>query len=178
MTGNTFRNNVFANLDQGFELDGNPQSGNHFYNNTFDHLALEGIVYGGSAAPSGEVIENNIFFDVGGGGDGPISCYNSTIPTWITNDASMRSGSMGSYCGGCTCPASLTLDPGFVSYGDATGSGADYHLCFANGSPGGCSAISGVANSGTTIGSFSSDKDGVARPQGSGWSIGAYEEHP
>ena len=178
VTGNTFRNNVFANLDQGFELDGNPQSGNHFYNNTFDHLALEAIVYGGSSAPSGEVIENNIFFDVGAGGDGPISCYNSTVPTWITNDVSMRSGSVGNYCGGCTCPASLTTVPGFVNYGNATGAGADYHLCFANGSPSGCSALSGVANSGTTISSFSSDKDGIARPQGSGWSIGAYEEHP
>ena len=68
--------------------------------------------------------------------------------------------------------------PGFVSSGDDTGAGANYHLCFANGSPSDCSAISGIANSGTTISSFSVDQDGTPRPQGSGWSIGAYEEHP
>jgi hypothetical protein len=178
VTGNTFRNNVFANLDQGFELDGDPQSSNHYYNNTFDHLSLEAIVYGGAVAPSGEVIENNIFFDVGSGGDGPISCYSKAVPIWITNEADMRSGSVGNYCGGCTCPPTSVIEPGFVNYGDATGLGADYHLCFANGSPAGCSAISGIANAGTTISSFSTDKDGTARPQGSGWAIGAYEEHP
>ena len=134
------------------------------------------IIYG--SASSNEVIENNELFDVGAGGDGPISCYNQTVPAWTTNNTTMRSGGVGNYCGACTCPTSSSIAPGFVSSGDDTGAGANYHLCFANGSPGGCSAISGIANSGTTISSFSIDKDGTPRPQGSAWSIGAYEEHP
>jgi hypothetical protein len=176
VTGNTFRNNVFANLNQGLQLDGSPQSGNHYYNNTVDHIGQEAFIYGG--ASSNEVFENNELFDVGAGGDGPISCYSSTVPTWTTNNASMRSGSVGNYCGSCNCPSTSSTAPGFVSSGDVTGAGANYHLCFASGSPVGCSAISGIANSGTTISSFSIDKDGTPRPQGSGWSIGAYEEHP
>jgi len=176
VTGNTLRNNVFANLNQGLQLDGSPQSGNHYYNNTIDHIGQEAFIYG--SASSNEVIENNELFDVGAGGDGPISCYNQTVPAWTTNNTTMRSGGVGNYCGACTCPTSSSIAPGFISSGDDTGAGANYHLCFANGSPTGCSAISGIANSGTTISSFSIDKDGTPRPQGSAWSIGAYEEHP
>jgi hypothetical protein len=179
VTGNTFENNVFANLHQGFELDGSPQNNNHYYNNTFDHMTLEALVYG-VVVGAGETVENNEFYDVGGGGDGVISCSSATLPTWTTNNATMRSGSVGTFCESCTCPSSTTLAPGFLSTGTINGTGADYHLCLGNNSPAGstCTALSPLADVATTISSFQTDHDGVSRPQGSGWSIGAYEQVP
>lgn len=51
-------------------------------------------------------------------------------------------------------------DPNFVDYNDK-----DYHL--QSGSP--------AIDAGASIASVSTDKNGVSRPQGSGWDIGAYE---
>ncbi len=162
ITGNTMRNNVFAALN-GLQLYGSPMSGNDYYNNTFDHLGGEVFVYGN--ASTGDTIENNMFYDSGNNNDGPIS-WNGTGVTWTSNDAIMRTGSQGTYCGGSGCPTSFSVVPGFVNYGTSTGVGADYHLL----------ATSNIRDSGTTIGSFSWDKDGTTRPIGPAWSIGAYEK--
>jgi hypothetical protein len=148
----TYRNNVFANLRQGINLESN-WSSIHVYSNTFDHIAQEAIIFH-QAVDGATDVENNIFYDVGAGTDGTIACSTSTLPTYTTNDAYMRSGGVGSYCGSCTCPTSLSVVPGFTNSGDGTGLGANYHLATG----------SGLAILGTTIGSFSVDKDNVTRP--------------
>lgn len=159
----TYRNNVFANLLQGINFETNVSS-LHVYNNTFDHISQEAIIYHQHIDPQSDVT-NNVFFDVGAGSDGPIACADSHPPDYLTNDAVMRSGSVGTFCNACACPMSLSIAPDFVDNGDGTGSGANYHL----------GAASAIKAAGTSIGSFSKDKDNLDRPQWSAWSLGAFE---
>jgi hypothetical protein len=173
----TYRNNVFSNLEQGVNLESGWSNVN-FFNNTWDHITQEAVIYH-THISSGSSVANNMFFDVGDNSDGVIACSDATTPAYLTNASAQRSGSQGTYCGSCACPSNLSIAPGFVAAGDATGSGANYHLCFASGNPvAGCAGLSGLANTGTTSGTFSVDHDNVARPQGSAWAVGAYEEVP
>jgi hypothetical protein len=105
---------------------------------------------------------NNLFFDVGRGGDSYLGLNVPGDPTVATNVHHMRSGTPGTY--GSTAPF-IDVDPLFVNAGDATGAGADYHLQLA----------SPIKDSGTTLASVPVDYDGVARPLGAGYSIGAFE---
>jgi hypothetical protein len=124
-----------------------------FLNNTFDHIEQEAIIYQDARTSQDKVI-NNIFFDVGAGSDPFITSCNPTIEN---NDFFMRSGSPGSGC------SFLNNNPMFVSNGDSTGSGADYHL----------QASSPLIGAGVVDG-VSTDFDGVARSAPP--SIGAYEK--
>ena len=77
--------------------------------------------------------------------------YNSI---YLTGGAAAYSGTHASWNAN-----TVSTDPLFVSVG------TDYHL--QSGSP--------LIDAGTTIASVTTDKDGVARPQGSAYDIGAYE---
>ena len=148
----TMQNNVFANMFQGLQIGAGvgPVS---FLNNTFDHIEQEAIIYQ-DARTSGDKVIDNIFFDVGAG-SGPF--ITSCNPTIENNDFFMRSGSPGSGC------SFLSNNPMFVSNGDSTGLGADYHL----------QASSHLIGAGVVDG-VSTDFDGVARSAPP--SIGAYEK--
>jgi hypothetical protein len=76
-------------------------------------------------SPNDEVI-NNIFYDVGSGGDAYSAVTQGGNPVFQANDFSMPGGAkVGSYP---TVEPFMPDDPLFVKYGDATAAGADFHL--------------------------------------------------
>jgi hypothetical protein len=156
VTNLTFQNNMLVNAGQGIDIESGVGPVNA-YNNTFVHIAQEGLVCNG-ARTSADKIMNNIFYDVGDGGDSYTSgCQNSTFDN---NDFYMPGGaSVGTYP---SVEPYLSLDPMFVNYGDSTGGGGDFHL--QSGSP--------LKGTGTTISTVTNDYYGTSRV-GSAYSIGA-----
>lgn len=170
----TYRNNVFANMRQGINNAGSAIGQLSVLNNTFDHLIEEAIIFG--TVRTGDNIENNVFYDVGTSGDGFLCGISGSTETFATNLYFMRSGAPPSglwWCGSAV-PAYQAVDPIFVSSGDATGTGANYHLCVTG--QNGCTSTSPVGHAGTTIPSVTNDYDGTARS--GGYSIGAFQMVP
>jgi len=172
VSGITYQNNVFQDMIRGVNAtqDGSepPVGQLNFYNNTFDHVIQEAIVVTGSGRT--DSIENNIFFDMAGG-DGFISY--STGETFLDNIFYNRAGapSGGLWWGGGATPAFQSVNPLFVSTGDATGVGANYNLCVAG--QNGCTTTSTIGHAGATIATVPNDYSGT--PRSSGYSIGAYQ---
>jgi hypothetical protein len=156
----TYQNNVFANMRQGVNVGSNV-AGLIFWNNTWDHILQEAVIFEDARSPTDQIV-NNIFYDVGQGQDA-YACIPSGFPTISANDFIMRSGPTGTYCGGAPY---FSLDPIFQNSGDSTGVGADYHL----------QSASPIKDLGATIGNVTNDYDGTPRPTGPGYSIGAFEE--
>jgi Right handed beta helix region len=153
-----FQNNLFSNMLQGI-LIGSSVATVKVWLNTFDHIAQEGVVFL-TPRSSADEVGDNIFFDSGSGGD---SYTTSGAVTLYNNDCIMRSGAN---CG--TYPANyphVSVTPMFVSRGDSTGAGADYHL--QGGSP--------LLGSASTVPAVDVDFDGVTRPPGT-YSHGAYQQ--
>jgi hypothetical protein len=161
----TYKNNVFADMEDGLIIGEGQPSGvavMKILNNTFDHIKREAVQFNDTRTSADEVT-NNIFFDVGGGGDSYM-CLAGGNPIIQSNDFYMRGGtSVGSYCSNAPY---LSVNPAFVNSGDATGAGANYHL--QAGSP--------VKDNGVTLPQVTNDYDGTIRPIGPGYSIGAFEE--
>ncbi|MGH7905941.1 MAG: hypothetical protein ACREP6_04880, partial [Candidatus Binataceae bacterium] len=154
-----FDDNVFANMLQGLNVSDNSSMTIDFWNNTVDHILEEGVIFINGGTSNDQVV-NNIFYDVGNGGDSFL-CDNGSV-TVQANDQFMRSGSPGTYCSNATAE---NADPLFVNSGDSTCSGADYHL--QSNSP--CESV------GVTLPDVTNDYDGVSRPSGS-YSEGAYQK--
>jgi hypothetical protein len=156
VTNLTFQNNILSNSGQGIDIESGVGPVNA-YNNTFVHIAQEGLVCNG-ARTSADQIMNNIFYDVGDGGDSYTSgCQNSTFNN---NDFYMPGGaSVGTYP---SVEPYLSLAPMFVNYGDSTGAGGDFHL--QSGSP--------LKGAGTTISTVTNDYYGTSRV-GAAYSVGA-----
>ncbi len=151
-----YRNNVFVNMRQGLNVS--DTTGLKVLNNTWKNIVQEAVIM--SSSPQG-AIENNIFYDVGGGGDS-YACLDSASRTGLViagNDHYMSRGSPGQFCSSAPF---ISEDPMFVNP-DAM----DFHL----------SAGSPLIDFGTALASVPDDYDGVARPQGSGYDIGAFEFH-
>jgi len=157
----TYQNNVFSNMRQGINVGVNVATLKVF-NNTWDHIVEEAIIFNDSRGSADEIV-NNIFYDVGSSGDS-YACIPSGSPTIESNDFFMPGGaSLGSWCSNAPY---TSVDPKFVNYGDATGAGADFHL----------QSTSPVIADGTTLSTVTNDYDGIARPAGSGYSLGAYQK--
>jgi len=160
-----FKNNVFADMKDGLIIGEGQPSGvaaMKVWNNTFDHIVTEAVDFNDRRSGVDEVI-NNIFFDVGAGGDSYM-CLPGGSPVIQANDFYMRGGgSLGNYCSNAPY---ISFNPTFVNAGDSTGSGADYHL--QSGSP--------IKDNGVTLSQVPVDYDGTPRPLGAGYSIGAFEE--
>jgi pectate lyase-like protein len=132
-------------------------------NNTVIHSGINGIVIGAGDAPGGITnnnsrVVNNIAIQNGSYG---IQEFGSTGSgnKFLNNLASGNpSGDMALQTGSTS--GTILSAPAFVNAG-----GGDYHL--ASGSPG--------IDSGTPTSAPSNDINGGARPQGSGFDIGAYE---
>jgi len=130
-------------------------------NNTWDHITEEAVIFNDTRSGADQII-NNIFYDVGGGGDS-YACIPSGSPTIETNDFYMPGGgSPGSWCSNAPY---MSFDPMFVNDGDSTGIGANYSL--QNSSP--------ARSDGTSLAGVTDDYTGNTRPL-SGDSIGAYQQ--
>ena len=170
-------NNIFYSLGDGSAGD----SGG-----AFACLYAPGIVNAGSA-PSGTVdIYNNSFYNCGltsGNWRGAMILYPGSAPaltyrlrnnvvysanssqSYFAGGAPVTCGRMNDWYGNggvpSGCSGDLNVNPGFVST-----STPDFHPS---------SASSPLVNAGVTISGASTDFDGVTRPQGAAYDIGAYE---
>lgn len=156
----TYSNNVFADMRQGINIGVNV-SALRVWNNTWDHIVEEAVIFGNTRSAADQVI-NNIFYDVGSGGDS-YACIPSGSPTIEANDFFMPSGSPGTWCSNAPY---ISVNPLFVNAGDPTGAGADYHL----------QSTSPVKDNGVALTGVVNDYDGTARPIGAGYSLGAFEK--
>jgi len=129
------------------------------YNNNFINIGIHGIGFGEIKTISGETIyttgeiKNNIF-------------YNAGSDYWASAGSSFEASNNLIYHNNKTVNQSsypndiVNQDPLFVDP-------ANYNFHLQTNSP--------AINKGITISGFSYDKDGISRPQGSNWDIGAYE---
>jgi hypothetical protein len=153
----TLQNNELSNMRQGIVVGSNVGA-LHVYNNTWDHVLEEGIIFNDMRSSADEFI-NNIYYDVGAGGDS-FAEVPSGSPVFEDNDFYMPGGgSLGTYP---TVEPYISVAPMFVNYGDATGAGADLHL--QAGSP--------LKGAGTTLTEVVNDYYGTSRV-GAAYSIGA-----
>jgi hypothetical protein len=158
-TNLTFRNNLFINGRDGclFEL---PVTGVHFYNNTVVHVLHEGI----NVYTANNEIKNNLFYDVGGGGNYDTFMCDGGQPQLVAaNIQRLPSGATpGTYC---SIYVGLNVDPMLVS--PLYSSAGDFHLM-----PG-----SGAIDQGVNLlaQGVTRDMDNVTRPQGAAFDIGMYE---
>jgi hypothetical protein len=156
-----FMNNVFVSMYQGLLVDGGGSNitGLQFDNNTVDNITQEGVTLIENV-PAAQII-NNIFTDVGAGGDNYLSADSSSSNFTAThNDMWMSNGSMpGTYGSNATY---INENPQFVNL-----AGLNFHL----------SASSPLIDAGQTLSQVTHDYDGVSRPQGAAYDIGAFEYH-
>jgi hypothetical protein len=137
----TFKNNVFRDMAQGLQWSNAP--GVNFWNNTVVRIGQEAVVL--SNAPNSQLI-NNIFYDVGGGGDSYACIDSASSNTAIaSNDHYMTSGTPGTYCSNAP---HLTVDPQFVDVNNF-----NFHL----------QAISPMIGVGTTLTQVTNDYYGTSR---------------
>jgi Protein of unknown function (DUF1565) len=125
-----FSNNITINSFHGLITDSTVPNFNfpplHFFDNTEDNIAEEGIeneCYGGGTCTASDfAIVGNIFYEVGSGGDSYYAGFQ--CPTTIAQNVfHMRSGGVGSYAGNCSpAPVYVNNDPLFTSVGTLTGS--------------------------------------------------------
>jgi hypothetical protein len=153
----TFQNNELSDMRQGIVVGSNVGA-LHVYNNTWDHVLEEGVIFNDMRSSADEFI-NNIYYDVGAGGDAYAEVPSGS-PVFDNNDFYMPGGgSLGTYP---TVEPYISVDPMFVNYGDATSLGADFHL--QAGSP--------LKGAGTTLTEVVNDYYGTSRV-GVAYSIGA-----
>ena len=153
----TFQNNELSDMRQGIVVGSNVAA-LHVYNNTWDHVLEEGVIFNDMRSTADEFI-NNIYYDVGAGGDSYAEVPSGS-PVFENNDFYMPGGaSLGTYP---TVEPYISVAPMFVNYGDATASGADFHL--QAGSP--------LKGAGTTLTEVVNDFYGTSRV-GAAYSIGA-----
>jgi len=144
------RNNVIANLQRGDGIKVYRGTNHKLYNNTIYKATGPGItVVTGSVS-----VINNLL--VGNNGSGAQTSFSGTV-------TSTNNGYSNTFGGSCTnCVSGLSG----AAFADAAGN--NLHL------------VSGSAaiERGTSLDTFSTDKDNVARPQGKTWDIGAYQSAP
>lgn len=139
-----------------------------FYNNLVYNNGVigggqaDGIRVGGGTSansPTNTQIYNNVFY---GNAHRGIAIDSGSVGTIIRNNISFGNNqtAIANFSSTTTLSHNLTTNPLFVNP-----STFDFHL--QSGSP--------AINAGTTIATFNTDFDGVLRPQGSAWDIGAYE---
>jgi len=127
------------------------------YNNTWVHVTEQALLFNDFRSPADEII-NNIFYDVGYSGDS-YAAVPSGSPIFEANDFYMPGGAtVGTYP---TVEPFMSVAPGFVNYGDATGAGADFHL----------GSGSGLVSAGIVLPQVTNDFYGNSR--GATYSVGA-----
>lgn len=157
---------------------------NDFVDNTGGYRAIRFDSFGGNPTGTGNEIKNNIFYNVGNGtsSDPIINIDNSTgfTPSSFSFDANIyyqpgrtqyitfrgTSYTAANWVAHSEPKGKSGQGPAFLSY-TAFANANDYHLQAAD---------SVAKDAGVDLSAnFSSDKDGVTRPQGVAWDGGAYE---
>ncbi len=169
--GNVLNNISYRNAAWGIHLNHNPGNGvvanNLVYQNGRGGITLSGDSTAGYICDN-ETVANNLVISNGGfagrGFSQAIREYSATGPNnkFLNNLIYGNADNSISLLTG-TQSGTLTSNPQLVNY-QADGKG-DYHL--QSGSP--------AIDAGTSTGAPATDFDGVARPQGAGYDIGAYE---
>ena len=162
--GHAYNNVSFRNSGWGIHL-WHSASNLVIANNTLFNNLSGGIVIGNNATiADGLVVNNNIAYNNKQGikEEGKTGTHN----IYRNNLVFQNSSSNFSLQHGKTAAGTVSADPQFVNFtGDPTG---DYHL--RSSSP---AIDAGISDSAPTT-----DYDGVSRPQGPAWDIGAYEYVP
>jgi len=168
-TGITIRNNIFYNFagDGGISIPGTVIYNNVFWRVGFDKAVAISLSTNTSLT-AGDEIKNNFFIGCGDGVQTPD--YGAGYDRPYT-----ETGSSNNYYAKSPTAAIpwgtqyfSTPEPNYINGGNpvfVNYTNNDFHL----------QATSPAKDRGTTISSFATDKDGITRPQGSAWDIGAYE---
>jgi hypothetical protein len=159
--GNIYRGNLIHDSTTRAGLYLSSANNTQAYNNVIYAVPAQGIRLGpecGGGCDNGQVYNNTI---VGTGG-ACLEINGNNSNTKVRNNICWNtSGNIADTGTGTVQDHNLLgTNPLFVNEG-----AHDYHL--AAGSP--------ALNAGVTLGTFNTDADGVTRPQGSAWDIGAYE---
>jgi hypothetical protein len=159
------RNNVFANIGNGGSCEFFIHIQTSLYNNTFFRCGLSntGNVISASNLPVGEsvTVRNNAF----------IACGTGTTKGWYAGTVSDYNFVSNTATGGAKTGFSETHginggNPELIAYFDnCTTSSCNFHV----------GATSALIDKAAVVSGYTTDKDGVTRPQGSAWDIGAYE---
>ena len=168
-TGWIFRNNVFANIrDQMSLLTENTK----VQNNTFFQVALTQAGVMDCSYDSVEIRNNVIIGANATSTQGMINIQNEATPTLGYNFFSLpKANSYGARDSGAYDAIKGT---GSINGGDPK-LVAVYDDCVANECNFNILVDSPLKDVGATLTGFSTDKNGVTRPQGAAWDIGAYE---
>jgi beta-glucanase (GH16 family) len=150
----------------GMEIHNQNSTGAHggtflIYNNTFYQNGAPSLNGGGeldiNELPQSVVLKNNVFYTYASGTLGYID-WEGTNPQANVSGSNNVWFNRGS--GPSQTSANITQDPLFVN-----AAGSDFHL----------QATSPAKDAGVTVATVTRDHDGILRPQGSGYDIGAYE---
>lgn len=170
-------NNIITNISgHGIQVAGYDMVENlKIYNNTIAYTGISAVVIwdGFGTHPTdtnigikGVEVKNNIFYNCGTRGEGPMDTSGVTFNgLLITNISLSNNLTFGSKVGltasrkGYTAADNIVADPMFVN------DKSDYRL----------KASSPAIDKGTTLTKTKTDLDGVSRPIGTGYDIGAYE---
>ena len=169
----TFRNNIFYNVGMTGSTYGNNNTitNLNFYNNVFHKVGYMYYIYGSVRTYSSHALQyasgtvgevkNNVFLECG---DEPSVNYKGWYAGagTITKDYNYVAGPSYAAKSGFseTYGINGVVDPKFINE-----AGHDYRL----------QSSSPLKDVGATIASFSVDKNGISRPQGPAWDIGAFE---
>jgi parallel beta-helix repeat protein len=153
-----FHGNGVALKSGGGGLHVGSGNNNQAYNNLAYNNADTGISTGSGAGST--KIYNNTIYNNGNGGVVVSSASNAEIQNNIIYANGSAYGNLADFGSGTIVSNNLTTDPLFVDAG-----AANFHL--QSGSP--------AIDKGTKLSIVTSDFDGIARPQGSGYDVGACE---
>ncbi len=159
----TFRNNIFMNVRVGvhFEkISGEDITEIEVVNNTFYNITHQGVLVEGTASGT---LQNNAFYDVGSHRESYLTLHPGASQMVIGYNSQAMSDGRPPGKRGSQAPYARDvwgIDPKF-----ANAAAKDFRLL----------PDSPLINAGVTFQSVTTDFAGVARPQGSGYDIGAYE---
>jgi hypothetical protein len=154
----TVINNVFYGSISGWGVQTAVGFSGLIANNTFafTRTIQSGQLMLWDPASGAITVRNNLFYNPPGGV--AVSTYTFSVPSCSIDHNMVYGGSMGS-APGCTFANNIVANPSFVN------ASSDFHLLA--GSP--------AIDAGVPVSGVATDYDGVARPQGNGFDIGAYE---
>ena len=162
--GNIVRNNILHDISRSMDTRTYgiilaSGSGNQAYNNLVYNLSLAQAVGIRSYSDRNEIYNNTVYNVTGWG----IQTQPEATNTIIRNNISYGNGINYLNAGSGTVVSNNSFDGSNPQFANA--SAGDFHL----------QATSGLKDAGISIGLVSVDYDGVPRPQGSAYDIGAFE---